>query len=119
MGSKKRVMIRKYTALTEGGVRNEYEKDANRLAQMGYRPTASVDHGRGRWAGVQMMVTYELVDTPQWPAASQPMPKQVSQWPAASQPMPQQAARCAAVSPDRWQCTLASGHEGPHSTIAV
>ena len=103
---KKRIVIRKYTALTEGGARKEYEKDANRLAQEGYRPTSSVDHGRGNWIGVQMMVTYELVESAANQAAPVPAPQ------AARQAWPQ----CSAVSADGWQCALANGHPGAHRT---
>lgn len=98
-GGKKHVIIRKYTAMTEGGVRKQYEKDANKLAQQGYRPTATADHGRGNWVGVQMMVTYELVESAPRQAAPPPM-----------------AGRCAVVTPDGWQCALPGRHAGPHST---
>jgi hypothetical protein len=59
--NKKRVIVRTYKALTEGGMRKEFEKDANKFAEKGYRPTSTADHPRAGWAGTQMMVTYELV----------------------------------------------------------
>ena len=63
-GGKKKILVRKYSALTTGGVRKDFEKDANKLAAQGYRPTGTADHNRAGWAGTQMVVTYELVDEP-------------------------------------------------------
>ena len=63
-GSKpKRIVIRRYHALTERGARKDFEKDANKLAEKGYRPTNTVDHAAGRsgWGG-EIVVTYELIE---------------------------------------------------------
>jgi hypothetical protein len=98
-GGKKRVIIRRYKAITDGGARKQYEADANKLAQQGYRPTSSVDHHGRKWGGVNIIVTYELVESA--PRQAAPPPK---------------VGRCAVVTPDGWQCALPGGHAGPHST---
>lgn len=59
----KRIVVRRYRAVTEGGARKKMEADANRMAEKGYRLTSSqdkshklaVNHG-DVWA------TYELTD---------------------------------------------------------
>lgn len=63
-GKKKKVIIRRYRALTEGGARKEFEKDANKLAEQGYRPVQSADksHKLAVKHG-DIFVTYELVET--------------------------------------------------------
>jgi len=64
-GKKQKVLVRRYHALSERGARKDYEKDANKLAKDGYRPTNTVDHAAGRsgWGG-EIIVTYELVEPP-------------------------------------------------------
>lgn len=62
-GGKKRIVIRKYTARTLGGVRGKYESDANKMLGKGYRVTSTVDHPRGRFYGAEMIVTYELMQS--------------------------------------------------------
>lgn len=66
-GKPKRVVVRRYKALTGGGVRKAFEKDANKLGEQGYRPVNTVDHAAGHFAGAghEMIVTYEL--TPESP----------------------------------------------------
>jgi uncharacterized protein YkuJ len=62
-GKPKRIIIRRYRALTEGGARKQFERDANKMAEKGYRATQSADkshklavnHG-------DIFVTYELID---------------------------------------------------------
>lgn len=62
-GKKKRIIVRRYRALTEGGARKAFEKDANKLAKDGYRPLSSADksHKIAFHSG-DIFVTYELVE---------------------------------------------------------
>lgn len=60
-GKPKHIVVRRYRAITEGGARRKMEKDANRMAERGYRLTStqdkshklSVNHG-------DVFATYEL-----------------------------------------------------------
>lgn len=63
-GRKKKIVVRRYRGITPGGARKKFEKDANKLAKQGYRPTNTTNSSRS-WFGTstsgEFIVTYELV----------------------------------------------------------
>jgi hypothetical protein len=58
----KRIVVRRYRALTERGARSQMERDANKMAEKGYRLTSVAD--KSHKLAVQhgdIFATYELV----------------------------------------------------------
>jgi hypothetical protein len=62
-GKPKRVLIRHYSSFTNKGTDKKHQRDANRMAEKGYRQTFVVNDSRGMFfrAGGRT-VTYELID---------------------------------------------------------
>ena len=56
----KRIIVRRYRALTEGGARKKFERDANRMLEQGYRISSSADKSH-KWSTQRgdIFVTYE------------------------------------------------------------
>jgi len=64
-GKPKRILVRRYRAMGEGSARRKFQRDANRLAEHGYRLTGSSDKSH-KWALQRgdIFATYELASPP-------------------------------------------------------